>query len=86
MLIASLVRLQPYPLIPTSWRLSPMSKKKIVSAGLVSLLLISSAFSQPVYSEVIQPANQIQTSLQTRNSGEVIAGMFRLVWRFITRG
>ena len=63
-----------------------MSKKKILSAGFASLLFASALVAQPVHSEVIQPTNQIQTSLQARNSGETIAGMFRLVWRFITRG
>lgn len=64
-----------------------MSKVKSLSTGfLVSLLLVSALFSQPASSEVIQPANHFQTSLEAKNSGELMAGMFRLVWKFITRG
>ena len=63
-----------------------MSKKKILSAGFASLLFASALVAQPAHSEMIQPTNHFQTTLEARNSGNVIAGMFRLVWRFITRG
>ena len=75
-----------------------MRKFKNVSAGLLlSLLLVSNSFiSQPVGAEVIKE-NQtnkclivdcpVSDSLQvSNNSGNLIVGLFRLVWRFATRG
>ena len=76
--------------------------KSSFSGLLVSLLFLSTFTSQSVRAEDIQGALENQspvcalaecsksdsfnTDLEARNSGELIAGFFRLVWRFATRG
>ena len=70
-----------------------MLKLKSLSAGLLVSLLIASApilSVQSVRSDEVQPSVvetvSLNSNLQARNGGETVAGLFRLVWRFLSRG